>query len=149
MIRYADWTSQSSMNSSFRILISGVSSFPNARDMVVNLKRSVNSALHIVLPSQLEFEKESCGNVLLLLDNNIRFTSHTCFLSFSPVLKSILMNVEVRLDKPCISLPGFSEKSVQHLLQFLHRGYVGNKNEILNRNKDFEMFPDLYPTPNQ
>jgi len=62
--------------------------------------------------------------VILLLDHDVRLTSHTCFLSFSPVLKSILMNVEVRLDKPCISLPGFSQESVQHLLQFLHRGYV-------------------------
>ena len=101
--------------------------------MSVTLKRSGDSSLHLVLPTRLEFEEESSGNVILLLDNNVRLTSHTCFLSFSPVLKSILMNVEVRLDKPCISLPGFSEKSVQHLLQFLHRGYVGNKNAIFLR----------------
>ena len=93
--------------------------------MAVTLKRSGESSLHLVLPSQLEFEEEGNGNVTLLLDNNVRLTSHACFLSFSPVLKSILMNVEVRLDKPCISLPGFSQNSVQHLLQFLHHGSVG------------------------
>ena len=98
--------------------------------MAVNLKRSGESSLHLVLPSQLEIEEESTGNVILLLDNSVRLTSHTCFLSFSPVLKSILINIEVRLDKPCISLPGFSQNSVQHLLQFLHKGYVGNKNYI-------------------
>lgn len=109
------------------IFFSGDSSILTSdTEMVVNLKRSATSALHIVLPSQFESEQESCGNVLLLLDNNVRLTSHTCFLSLSPVLKSILMNLEVRLDKPCISLPGFSESSVKHLLQFLHRGFVGN-----------------------
>ena len=113
------------------IFFSGVSSLhTNDTEMVVTLKKSVESSLHLVLPSQFELEEERSGNVILLLDNNVRFTSHTCFLSFSPVLKSILMNVEVRLDQPCISLPGFSESSVQHLLQFLHRGYVG-KNLIL------------------
>ena len=100
--------------------------------MAVTLKRSEESSLHLVLPSQLEFEEETNGNVILLLDNNVRLTSHTCFLSFSPVLKSILTNVEVRLDKPCISMPGFSKNTVQHLLQFLHRGYVGNTLYITN-----------------
>ena len=100
--------------------------------MAVNLKRSEESSLYLVLPSQLEFEEETNGNVILLLDNNVRLTSHTCFLSFSPVLKSILTNVEVRLDKPCISMPGFSKNTVQHLLQFLHRGYVGNTLYITN-----------------
>ena len=99
--------------------------------MAVTLKRSEESSLHLVLPSQLEFEEETNGNVILLLDNNVRLTSHTCFLSFSPVLKSILTNVEVRLDKPCISMPGFSQNTVQHLLQFLHRGYVGNNRMLL------------------
>lgn len=103
----------------------GLSSLhPNDTEMVVNLKRSASSALHLILPSPLELEEETSGNVLLQLDNNVRFTSHICFLSFSPVLKSILMNLEVRLDRPCISLAGFSENSVKHLLEFLHKGHV-------------------------
>merc|ERR1712126_88982 len=65
------------------------------------------------------------GNVILILDNNIQLKTHMCFLTSSPVLKQILINIEVRLEKVSwISLPGYSEKSVRQLLHFLHKGFV-------------------------
>merc|ERR1719500_1854835 len=52
-------------------------------------------------------------------------STHLCFLSSSPVLKRLYMDIEVRLEKTSyISMPGFSEKAVKQLLQFLHRGFV-------------------------
>lgn len=69
---------------------------------------------------------EDQQNVVLVLDNNVRKSSHIFYLSASPILKEILLNIEVRLEKSVvIFLPGFSEKSVVDLLKFLHHGSVG------------------------
>ena len=101
--------------------------------MEVNLKRGDDNSLPLVLPSLLESNSEiHGGNVILILDNNIQLSTHICFLTSSPVLKHILMNIEVRLEKvSCISLPGYKEKSVRQLLHFLHKGFVGKNNLCL------------------
>jgi len=91
----------------------------------VNLKRfdqDLASTLHTIMETGGD---PGGGNVVLLLDNAVKLSTHLCFLSSSPVLKRLYMDIEVRLEKTSyISMPGFSEKAVKQLLQFLHRGFV-------------------------
>ena len=93
----------------------------------VNLKRfdqDLASTLHTIMETGGD---PGGGNVVLLLDNAVKLSTHLCFLSSSPVLKRLYMDIEVRLEKTSyISMPGFSERAVKQLLQFLHRGFVGN-----------------------
>ena len=89
----------------------------------VNFKRSETQSLVSLLGTASELHG---GNVLLILDNDVQLSTHICFLSSSPILKRLFLDLEVRIDKTsCISMPGFDEATVRQLLQFLHRGFVG------------------------
>ena len=93
----------------------------------VNIKRSVDQDLASTLHSIMETTNDpGGGNVVLMLDNGVKLSTHLCFLSSSPVLKRLYMDIEVRMERTSfISMPGFSERAVKQLLQFLHRGFVG------------------------
>ena len=107
------------------LLFAGVNSNAVMMNDLALVKRSDDLSLPLVLNNFFESNTDS-GNVQLLLDNNVRLTSHVCFLSSSPVLKNIFQNIEVRLEKTIpVSLPGWSQESVEKLVQFLHHGFVG------------------------
>ena len=92
------------------------------------LDRDLASTLHRIMETSND---PGGGNVVLLLDNSVKLSTHLCFLSSSPVLKRLYMDIEVRLERTSyISMPGFSEKAVKQLLQFLHRGFVGNGKNV-------------------
>ena len=92
------------------------------------LDRDLASTLHRIMETS---DDPGGGNVVLLLDNSVKLSTHLCFLSSSPVLKRLYMDIEVRLERTSyISMPGFSEKAVKQLLQFLHRGFVGNGKNV-------------------
>ena len=96
----------------------------------VNFKRSETQSLVSLLGTASELHG---GNVLLILDNDVQLSTHICFLSSSPILKRLFLDLEVRIDKTsCISMPGFDEATVRQLLQFLHRGFVGKIDCIPN-----------------
>ena len=129
-------------------VFSGVNAL-NMENIQKNLKRADDYSLPQVLPSLLESNSEvHGGNVILILDNNIQLTTHICFLTSSPVLKQILMNIEVRLEKvSCISLPGYSEKSVRQLLHFLHKGFVGKNTNYTSELVSYFLHFQFLKTP--
>ena len=112
---------------------------------IVTLRQEKGGDLPSILPTLIESQSDedastfATGNVVILLEDGSNFRSHPLYLSHSPVLKKILLNIEIRLSPVYISLPGFSSRSVINLLSFLHKGNVGKKiicliNSILTKN---------------
>jgi len=114
------------------------------------LKKADHQSLPLVLSDMIESNSMvNVGNVFLLLDNQVKLQTHLCFLSSSSLVKNLFMNIELRLEKESyISLPGYSEKTVRQLLQFLHRGFVAfedfeNQQEFLELCLSLELNPPV------
>ena len=92
--------------------------------MMVKVRRPSNHNLSSILPSLLQ--QDTTADVFLLLDDKIELKAHACFLSASPVLKELILSIDVRVDRrPSISMPGFTRECVECFLQFLYKGVVG------------------------